>query len=92
MHLCVCSPVAWGCRIHRLLFCLGVRPPPTSILIMTLNHLMASSSHGDLGNVKNNSLPFLPGLICSGVVAPDRVLSMGQIELFNYLNRVQTNY
>ena len=27
------------------------------------------------------SLPLLPGLLCPGVVAPDRVLSMGQIEL-----------
>ena len=22
------SPVGWGCRIHRLLLCRGVRPPP----------------------------------------------------------------
>ena len=28
------------------------------------------------------SLPLLPGPLCLGVVAPDRVLSMGQIELF----------
>ena len=27
----------------------------------------------------------------SGMVAPDRVLSMGQIDMFDYLNRVQTN-
>ena len=27
------------------------------------------------------SLPSLPGLLRSGVVAPDRILSMGQIEL-----------
>ena len=38
-------PVAqcgWGCRIHRLHLCRGVRthPPPTSILDMTLNNLM----------------------------------------------------
>ena len=26
------------------------------------------------------SLPLLPGLLCPGVVSPDRVLSMGQIE------------
>ena len=30
------------------------------------------------------SLPFLPGPLCPRVVAPDRVLSMGQIEL-NYV-------
>ena len=28
------------------------------------------------------SLPLLPGLLSPGVVAPDRILSMGQIELF----------
>ena len=34
-------PVDWGCRIHRLLLCRGVRPhPPTSVLDMTLNNLM----------------------------------------------------
>ena len=34
-------PVGWGCRIHRLLLCRGVRPPPpTSVLDMTLNNLM----------------------------------------------------
>ena len=32
-------PVGWGCRIHRLLLCRGVRPP-TSVLDMTLNCLM----------------------------------------------------
>ena len=28
-------------------------------------------------------LPLLPGLLWSGVVAPDRALSMGQTELFD---------
>ena len=36
------------------------------------------------------SLPSLPGPLWSGVVAPDRVLSMGQIEVW-HLNWVQTN-
>ena len=31
------------------------------------------------------SLPLLPGSLRPGVVAPDRVLSMGQIELTAYL-------
>ena len=35
-------PSRWGCRIHRLLLCRGVRPPPTSDLHMTLNNLMVS--------------------------------------------------
>ena len=29
------------------------------------------------------SLPSLPGPLWSGVVVPDRILSMGQIELFD---------
>ena len=33
-------PVGWGCRIHRLHLCRGVRPPSTSVLDMTLNNLM----------------------------------------------------
>ena len=34
-------PVDWGCRIHQLLLCRGLRPPPpTSVLDMTLNNLM----------------------------------------------------
>ena len=33
------------------------------------------------GMQSTHSLPSLPGPLCPGVVAPDRVLSMGQIEL-----------
>ena len=32
-------PVGWGCRIHRLLLCRGVRPP-NECPDMTLNNLM----------------------------------------------------
>ena len=38
-HFVFC-PVTWGCRIHWLPLCRGVRPPPTSVLDMTLNNLM----------------------------------------------------
>ena len=34
------GPVSWGYRIHWLHLCRGVRPPPTSVLDMTLNNLM----------------------------------------------------
>ena len=37
------------------------------------------------------SLPLLSGPIWPGVVAFDRVPSIGQIELFDILNYVQTN-
>ena len=30
-----------------------------------------------------NSMPLLPGPLCPKVVAPDRALSMGEIELFD---------
>ena len=33
-------PVGWGCRIHWLHLCRGVRPLPMSILDMTLNNQM----------------------------------------------------
>ena len=35
------------------------------------------------GMPSNPSLPSLPGTLRSGVVAPDRVLSMAEIQLFN---------
>ena len=34
------------------------------------------------GMQSTSSLPSLPGALCFGVVAPDKVLSMDQIELF----------
>ena len=40
VKMCIC-PVSWGCKIHWLHLCRGVRlPPPTSVLDMTLNSLM----------------------------------------------------
>ena len=36
-------------------------------------------------------MPLLPGPLLSGVLVPDRVLSMGQMELFLHLNCGQTN-
>ena len=38
-----------------------------------------------------SSLTLFPGPLQFGVVAPDRVLSMGQIELFDHLNCVLIN-
>ena len=68
-------PLGWGCRIHRLLLCRGVRTPPTtSVLYMTLNNLMMrfqqwwSFREWEVPL----SLPSLPGPLCPGVVAPDK--------------------
>ena len=69
------SPVGWGCIIHRMHLCRWVRPSPhssTSVMDMTLNNLML-----ELWRMQSTpSLPSLPGLLWSGVVAPNRVLSI----------------
>ena len=72
-----------GCRIHRLHLCRWVRPPPMSVLDMT-----QKQSDGEVpvmlglwGMQSTPSLPLLPGSLWLSVVAPDRALSMGQIEL-----------
>ena len=38
-YMYICS-VGWGCRIHRLLLCRGVRHSPMSIQDMILINLM----------------------------------------------------
>ena len=54
---------------------------------MTLKLLwLGCSNAGALGMQNTHSLPTLPGPLCLGVEAPDRVLSMGQIELICVLN------
>ena len=56
----------------------------TSVLNTTLNNLMARLlywSFGEYGVLP--SLPLFLGPLSPGVVAPDWVLSMGQIELFD---------
>ena len=67
-------PVGRGCRIHRLHLCRGVRLPKQSdgeVPVMLELWEMRST----------HSLPSLPGSLWPRVVAPYRVLSMGQIEL-----------
>ena len=74
-----CCPVSWGCRIHWLLLCKGVRPPSNEC-----PGYDTKQSHGDVpamlelwGMWSTPSLPSLPGPLWPGVVAPDRALSMG---------------
>ena len=46
------NPTGWRCKIHRLHLCREVRPPhthTTSVLDMTLNHLMARLQPGRFG-------------------------------------------
>ena len=70
------SPVGWGCRIHLLHLC-------------KYRRYDTKPSDGDdpalefVGIWSTSSLPLLRGPLWSGVVSPDRALSMGQIELFD---------
>ena len=72
-------PVSWGCRIHRLVLCRGVRPPPNEY-----PGYDTKQSDGEVlamlelwGMRSTPSLPSLPGPLWPGVVAPDKALSMG---------------
>ena len=76
-------PVGWGCRIHRLLFCSGVRPPSNECLEYDTKQ---SDGEGPVmqelwKTQSTTSFPSLPGRLRPGVVATDRVLSIGKIEL-----------
>ena len=74
-------PVGWGCRIHRLLLCRGVRPPPNEC-----PGYDTKQSYGEVPAMlelwemqSTPSLPSLPGPLWPGVVAPD----MGPIYALN---------
>ena len=75
-------PVDWGCRIHRLHLCRGVRP------CLVCSRYDTKQSNGQVpvlmelwGMQSTPSLPSLPGSFWPGVVAPNRILSVGQIKL-----------
>ena len=75
-------PVGWGWRIHRLLLCRGVRLP------QWVSWYDTKQSDGKVpvfqelwGMQSTSSFPSLPGPLWPGVIAPERVLSMGQREL-----------
>ena len=68
-----------ACSIHWLLLCRGVIPPPNECSGYDTKH-----SDGEApvmlelwGMQSTPSLPFLPGSPWPGIVAPDRVQSMG---------------
>ena len=76
-------PVGWKWRIHRLLFCRGVRPHHNDCPIYD-----TEQSDGEvpimqeLWEIQSTpSLPSLPGPLWCRVAGPDRVLHLGQIEL-----------
>ena len=70
----VVCPVGWGCRIHQLLLCRGVRPPPHEC-----PGYDTKQSDGEVpavlelwGMRSTPSLSSLPGPLWPGVVAPDK--------------------
>ena len=67
-------PVGWGCRIHRLLLCRGVRPTPNEC-----PGYDTKQSDGEVpvmlelwGMRSTPSLPLVPGPLWPRVVAPDK--------------------
>ena len=78
VNMYIYCPVGWGCRIHRLHLCRGLRPPNDCPKFDT------KQSDGEVpvmlelrGMQSTPSLPLLPGPLRPGTVAPDRALSMG---------------
>ena len=71
-------PVGWGCRIHRLHFCQGVRTPlPNKCPAYDTNQFYEVPVMLELwGMWSTPSLPLLSGTLWPGVVAPDRVLPL----------------
>ena len=76
-------PICWSCRIHRLHPWWGVRTPPNKC-----PGYGTKLSEGEVpvmlelwGMQNTSSMLSLSGPLRPGVVAPDRILSIGQIEL-----------
>ena len=73
------GPVGWNCRIHRLHLHHNLCPAND-----TKQSDDEASVMLELWRMLNIPLlPLLPNPLWSGVIAPDRVLFMGQIELFD---------
>ena len=80
------GPIGWGCRIHWLHLCTGVRPS------QRVSWYDTKQSDGEVpvilvlwGMRSTPLLLSLPDPHWPGVVTPDRALSMGWIELTAYL-------
>ena len=76
-------PVGWGSRIHRLHLCRRVRPLHDECPVyVTKQFDFEVSVIPELWGMQSTPpLPLLTSPLRFGVVAPDRVLSMGQKEL-----------
>ena len=86
VNLTSSSPLSWGYRIHKVHLCSGVRPLPHN---KCPDYDIKQSDSGapamlELWRVWSTpSLPLFPGSLWPRMAATDRVLSMGQIELFD---------
>ena len=88
------SSVGWGCKIHLQHLCRGI------VSSNDCPRYDIEQSNGEAPIIlelwemwSTSSLPLFRGLFMPGVVAPERVLSMGQIELFGtQTERKQTTY
>ena len=56
LFLLLFCPVSWGCRIHQLLLCCGVRSPPKECL----RYDTKQSNGGALGNVEYSFIAIAP--------------------------------
>ena len=75
------SPFGWSCRIHWLLLWRGVRPPPNECHRYDIKSSDGETLALDIwGMWSTPSLSSFPGPLWLRVLAPDRALSMGQIE------------
>ena len=73
-----CCTVGWGCRIHRLLLCREIRPPPYNKCPV----YDTNQSDGEVPLMLELwRMPSTSSLPSPRVVAPNRVLSIGQTEL-----------
>ena len=73
------SPVGWGCKIHRLHLCRGIKLHPNECSAYD-----TKQSNGEdpvmlelWGMQSTPSLPLLPGPLWPGMIAPNRALSIG---------------
>ena len=81
LSILVSGPVSWSCRIHRLHLCRDVRlPQRVSWIWHETIWWWGSCNAWALGNRSTSSLLSLLGSLCPRGVAPERALSMGQIE------------
>ena len=77
------NPTDWGCRIHRLHLCRGVTPTGKECPGYDIKQSDGEALVLKLwGMWRTPSVPLLSGPLWPGVVAPDRVIPMGQTELW----------